>query len=839
MKKFQVLILYIIVNTVQMQAQAPTTWVSKGIGGGGALFSPSINPDNSNEMYIACDMGGLYNSKNQGVNWQIQNYTQIRSGMYSKVNFTNNTNIRYALHYTANGIQDQIVPVKTTDGGLTWNKLVGNPDDNAELFSLHANYDNPNQVLINQYNAIYFSNDGGTTFPIVITGNNIAAGIKIGGVHWDANNIYIATNVGIIRSINGGASFSNWATTGIPADQVISSFASAKEGTITRFYAMTSNINDVYNGDDFDVYQYMKGIYSMDNTSGTWVNKLSNADTNTQFGKVLRMAKNKIDVVYIAGQTDIGNPLVLKTTNNGTLWNAVFNTTNNQNIYTAWCGASGDVNWSWAEVFFGMDVCAKDVNVLTVSDYGFIHKSVDGGATWHQSYTAPADEHSSTMLTPQKKIYHSAGDINQISVWQTFWIDSNTLWANSSDIKGTISKDKGNSWSFDYTGHTENTSYRMAKNITNNTLYMATSSVHDLYQSTRLANAQLDASSNTGAVKFSTDNGTTWQVMKDFSDIVCWVSTDPTNSNTLYASVVNSSNGNGGVWKTTNANLGASSTWVKLPNPPRTEGHPFNIIVLQDGNVLASYSGHRNPGFTASSGVFLYNTATNTWADKSHTGMYYWTQDVIVDPHDALQNTWYACVYEGWGVAASQGVGGLYKTTDRGTSWTKIYVNERCMSATISPTNANEIYVTSEYYGLQYCANLSTSTPTFTATNFPFRNTARVFYNPYKQDEIWVCSFGQGMMVGNKTNTSTKNIIANTIEMQIAPNPATNNIRIALSRKDNYDIKIVTMLGETVYTQRYKNTNEINIAVASYAKGMYMVVVENKTEKNMQKCVIE
>ena len=34
----------------------PANWTIKGIGGGGAFFSPSINPANSNEYYIATDI---------------------------------------------------------------------------------------------------------------------------------------------------------------------------------------------------------------------------------------------------------------------------------------------------------------------------------------------------------------------------------------------------------------------------------------------------------------------------------------------------------------------------------------------------------------------------------------------------------------------------------------------------------------------------------------------------------------------------------------------------------------------------------------------------------------
>jgi len=34
----------------------PSLFTPKGIGGGGALFFPKINPANDNEFYVSCDM---------------------------------------------------------------------------------------------------------------------------------------------------------------------------------------------------------------------------------------------------------------------------------------------------------------------------------------------------------------------------------------------------------------------------------------------------------------------------------------------------------------------------------------------------------------------------------------------------------------------------------------------------------------------------------------------------------------------------------------------------------------------------------------------------------------
>src|SRR5688572_7669477 len=85
----------------------------------------------------------------------------------------------------------------------------------------------------------------------------------------------------------------------------------------------------------------------------------------------------------------------------------------------------------------------------------------------------------------------------------------------------------------------------------------------------------------------------------------------------------------------------------------------------------ACYSARRagSPlAFTASSGVFVSTNGGQSWQDRSHNGMRYWTKDVVIDPHDPNQNTWYAAVFSGWG-GAPNGLGGLYRTTNRGVNW--------------------------------------------------------------------------------------------------------------------------------------------------------------------------
>jgi hypothetical protein len=263
-------------------------------------------------------------------------------------------------------------------------------------------------------------------------------------------------------------------------------------------------------------------------------------------------------------------------------------------------------------------------------------------------------------------------------------------------------------------------------------------------------------------IVYSSDKGSSWQTLHVFNHPVFWIVLDPFNQERMYASVVHfgGTQGSqaGGVYMTNNLGNLSSSSWSKLPNPPRTEGHPASLIVLNDGKLLCTFSGRRNAqgSFTASSGVFIYDPGSASWSDVSDPGMYYWTKDIIVDPNDPDQNTWFVGVFSGWG-GAPNGLGGLYRSTDRGAHWTKLTGSQfdRVTSLTFDPQNPNQAYLTSETQGLWKSDNIGDAIPTWLLVeSYPFRQPERVFFNPYNQDELWVTSFGNGMKVGNLNGTS-------------------------------------------------------------------------------------
>ena len=720
-------------------AGPPSQWVPRGPGGGGALFAPSFSPHNANEIYISCDMSEVFHSTNLGVSWDLFDFRQIQGNRESQVRFTSNPSILYALDYTG----DLVRPSKSSDGGLTWHRLNSDPTS-GEAYSLFADPNSAGSLIVSDYSHLYLSTDGGNTFGLKFSTGS-GNGCFVGGAFFDGTNIYAGTNLGLLVSTNGGAFIAS-SVGGIPATQAIVSFAGSRQGSTLRFFCVTIDSVDVYPGlfTEGSYFSY-RSVYSLDLGQVNWTAKVTGIIAN-DFPFFVAMSRSDISTAYLAGQNSSEFPIVYKTTNGGGNWQSVLLTNNNQNIYTGWAGRGGDRDWSYGAGALGFAVSPIDSNRVAFTDLGFSHLTTDGGSTWKQMYVSPADQNTSNAQTPKGKSYDSVG-LEDTTCWWLTWKDQNNMFASYSDIRGTRSTDAGASWSFNYAGQPYNSTYQSLKHPVSGALYAATASVHDMYQSTRLQDSILD--SGTGAIKYSTDSGANWLTLHDFVHPVIGLALDPNNTNRMYASVIHSTLG--GIYVSSNTQNGAASTWTKLANPAGTEGHPFNIHVLNDGTLVCTYSGRRNSSgaFTASSGVFVSTNGGTSWLDRSHSGMRYWTKDLVIDPYDPTQNTWYVGVFSGWG-GPPNGLGGLYRSTNRGVTWTRINNLDRVTSCAISPINSNEMYLTTETEGLWYSNNINTPTPGFTAvTSYPFRQPERVFFNPYDPNEIWVTSFGNGLRVGN------------------------------------------------------------------------------------------
>ncbi len=795
----------ILLQTV-LSAQ-PATFLSTGIGGGGALFSPAVNPANDQEMYFASDLGGLYTTQNGGQSYDVVHFTEAVVNPYGKVCFTQNNNLRYALLWDESNYATR--PAKSTDGGTTWNFLPGDTDAGEEKLFLYVDYANPSHVLWTDYNHLYASTDGGQTSALKWTAADSGTGILLSGAFFNGNDVWLGTNEGVLVSHNGGTSFANANFTGIPAGEAIMGFGGAKSGNLTRFFALTGDPGNIWATNmGYNYWETIRGVYKMDNVAGAWTPAMTGIDISQDFAVYLAMADNDPNTCYLAGSTPNEEAIVMKTANGGDSWQHIYLRNNNQNIFTGYQGSGGDLGYSWGGFALGFAVNRLNSQHAVLTDFGFIHQTLDGGTSWHQAYLDPADENPAGAPTPKKKYYHGVG-MEQTTCWQVYWFDQNALFGCFTDIKGVRSQDGGDAWSFDYNGHTLNTMYRIAKHNTQAIWYGATSSVHDIYQTTYVTDLRLQPAYKDGQVLFSTDKGKNWSVMRDFDYPVIWVTTDPSNNDRLYAGVISTNPAIGGVWKAEGISTPATATWTHLPSPAANRGRIFNIHCLNDGTLVTTWSARKsNNGstFSDSSGVFISLDGGQNWIKRNHPDMNYWTKDLVVDPFDPAQNTWYACVWSGWGGPAND-LGRLFRTTNRGQSWQPMTADDqflRVSSVTVDPNDAQTMYLTTETQGLWVTHNKSAAQPSWElVAQYPFQHPERVFFNPNNSHELWVASFGNGMRYGTLATPTSEPGTAGMAALRILNNPVAGGRLVAevtAARAVQVEFSLIDAQGRAVQT---------------------------------------
>ena len=709
-------------------AAAPIQWVSRGPGGGGAFFSPCFNPHNPAEVYVKSDMSDLFRSTDAGRHWSTVDFRAMQGGnQYAWIQFTSNPLVAFGLSGST--------LKKTLDGGASWSTL-----SFSGAYSLSVDPAATNRLLISDYGTLYISTNGGSTF----VSRYSASDFHISGALWDGSTIYVGSRVGLLVSTNGGTSFALAGNTGIPGGQEMVSFAGSKAGGTTRFFCVT--MDSVWPGiQAYDGPTYM-GTYRLDYSStGTWARATNGMGGDAGF--FVAMPQTNTQVAWIGGSTQNGEPAVFRTTDGGASWQLSFRAAGNANVETGWSGDDpGPWNWrkwSYGEIALGFNACPTDPNRAILTDFGFVHITTNGGASWYAAYSHASDLNATNAAADKVKAYHGIG-LEDTSCWFLTWPDSNTLFACFTDMRGILSTNAGRAWTFPPT-LAYNSTYETVMHPTNGLMYGAMSSVHDLYAWDQYCqDNRIDGGS--GEIMYSTNKGASWARFKNLSRPVVALALDPNNHNRLYASMVNSLSG--GIYRTVNLGAGTNSTWTKLPSPARTQGHPYVIRILNDGTIVCSYSARISGDFTQSAGVFVSTDDGASWADRSHAGMMYYTKDVVIDPHDAAQNTWYTGVWSEWG--NSSGLGGIYRTTNRGVAWTLITTNiDQVGSVTVHPSRSNEMYACTENDGLWLTTNLHVSIPSFTpVAEYPFRFPSRAFFNPWNSNEVWVTSFGNGLRLG-------------------------------------------------------------------------------------------
>ena len=522
-------------------------------------------------------MGTVFHSANSGALWDSYAFGHLQGGRLARMQFTSDPNVLYVL----DGRVDYVTFLggaifKSVNGGRSWSRLTSDPclNSDAARKKLRADPARTDRLVLGHDRGLWFSGDGGAHWTAFYSPGS---GSYLADTFFSGPNIFAAGNFGLYVSTNNGGSFAPGSLTGIGAGEKIVAFAGAARNGQIRLYCITADAatadaaDDGYPSPSEMVYgsaSVYKGIYACDWGAGGW-SKCTNGIRSLDALAFVGSAADRPDIVYAGGQSlDTGWPAIYRSANGGTNWTKVFNGTQNGNVQTGWEGHRGDLDWSWGGGPLGFAVSPANPDQVVFCDMGFVHGTTNGGGSWQALYAPPADLNATNAYTPKRRVYHGIG-LENTSCWWLTWLDTNTLFASFTDFGALRSTNGGAAWIPAIADVNINTVYCCVSGASNRA-YIATSTIHDLYESTRLQDNPIN--SGIGAILISTNKAASWATLHDFGHPVIWLTLHPTDTNILYASVVHTNAG--GIYVNSNLLSGASATWTRLAAPPRTEGHP-------------------------------------------------------------------------------------------------------------------------------------------------------------------------------------------------------------------------------------------------------------------------
>ncbi len=360
--------------TATWTALGPTGTVTNGDwGGAGRVNFIRFDPVNSNIMWTASPLGGLWKSVDGGINWTTNTDFLPIVGCSDIAIDPSNTQIMYLATGDGNGAGSQLTQssigiLKSTDGGLTWpaasNTLNWNVSQVRSIYKLLIHPIHPDTVFAATSIGLFRTIDAGAHWISMQAG--IFTDVEFKPAH--PNVVYAVSGVQgngtFYRSDNAGTSF-NVVTDGLPAST--------------------------------DVARLEIGVTA--------------ADSNYVY--VVAVKKNTSDFYGIYRSVDGGVHFTLRA--------------NAPNILFGSAGSQ-----AWYNLAIGVSPIHKDTLLVGATN---IWRSLNGGTTWTQHTKEDggfipfvhADHHAIEFQPGSDAIYYSGGDggITKTSDYGVHWMHMN------------------------------------------------------------------------------------------------------------------------------------------------------------------------------------------------------------------------------------------------------------------------------------------------------------------------------------------------------------------------------------------------------------------------------
>ena len=762
-------------------------WEKVGPGGGGAIFIPTFSYKSPSNFLLRCDMTGSYLTKDGGVS-------------YTQINFAGG-----ASSYAYDPIDSNIVYIgsawlnRSVDGGKTWTQIFPAKEEvKREIFKGdHADYSietsagslyshtsgriSAIRVDPSKSGSIYFSM-GPYFFYTFDSGNSWKRDSLPETVNFIYTNktslkdevcIFTSASICIFNKTTLKISLRNLPPSMSPAFSFTGGTAAKSQKVI--FYALHHDTSQEIQ-EEFGHSE----VWKSEDLGNSWKQILSPAVTNKITG--IKPSYSMISCAeFDAGQAYlISNRYEEKKNNKGFIyWYGAIKTSDAGNRWEwVWKGGGGSGQYAvkdgigvsnlkdaWAEKAFGgeyirlMDVGVApfDGNVAIVTDWYRTMKTVDGGRSWNEIYSA--EQPDGTFISRGLDVTTAYG-----VHFDPF--DSNHIAISYTDIGFHHSFNRGKSWIRSVEGvpaEWANTCYWMVFDPEiKGKIWSVWSYLHDLPRGKMTRNPKWKEIGK-GGVCLSVDDGKTWKPTVEgmgFDSPSTSIVLDPKSTagnRTLYVSVYSK-----GVFKSTDD----GKTWQLKNNGIEDNTCAFELTLTGKGVLFLTVSatpmhkyGKKGTSFY-SGAVYRSTDGAETWTKLHVADGLFFPNGIDYDrknPDRIYLGCWsdidLSDLVGGDVVRANGGnksinmPGGVFFSEDGGNNWKSIFdKNQYVYDVTVDPYHTGRVYCCTFNQAAWRSDNYGKSWNRIKGYDFHWGH--RIVVDQNDPEQIYITTFGSSVWHG-------------------------------------------------------------------------------------------
>lgn len=660
---------------------ADLTWTNLGPGGGGWIQSICFDPHDPDTIYLGCDVGGFYLSRDAGRSWTIHN--DGLTDYYLESIAVHPQDSRLLLVGSPGGL------FKSTDQGLHWvRKTQGLPAPQRYSYGgplgavcfdptrpkvVYAGIGRPREGRDGK-GQIYRSEDTGETWSLVtppgaLDPQAIVSDLEVSP---DGKVVLAATSKGLYRSDDSGDTWTLSQSGLLHGDVREVAFAPSAPQIVYATLRTTARDAQTWNGGVFRSEDYGKTWTSRSQGLAMRVGKTGQPMQMTSNYKEIAVDPRDPETVYV-GDVAWVSAGVSKTTDGGRTWQKAMDR------------ATMDYGWitQWGPAVECLSLCPTRPDRVVFGTSGQVFLTDDGAKSWSQRYCRmiPAEGDAPARFSTNGVEVTCAREIMPDP------LIPGRVYFGYMDIGLLVSDDKGSSFrkgtqGMKFTG----------------TCFSVTL---DPTVRNKLWSCNGDWGSNNGEVCRSLDGGLTWTrvgtpetgLPNGRTSCLLLDPTSPAGSRRLYVL----SEGNG-VY--TSADDGQSWKPVMQGLPEEAGKRPSGLL-MDPANPLhlrCALPGRPSAGsglYETRDGGATWTAVTSQLLGDAAPGPFFGDlKQLCADPKSF--DTLYLCQRESLDRSVTPNrtlPGGLFKSLDGGRTWTKVFDFHFTNCVAVSPANSDVIYV--------------------------------------------------------------------------------------------------------------------------------------------------